>query len=90
MLLHPIDLGIIGAYIVVIMVAGFAMSKLASKNLDSYFLGGNKIPWYVLGHVKSVRGHLAGLPRQTTRTGSTVMASSPSRIGRGRTRHVPR
>jgi Na+/proline symporter len=49
MLLHPIDLGIIGAYIVVIMAAGFAMSKLASKNLDSYFLGGNKIPWYVLG-----------------------------------------
>jgi len=49
MLLQPIDLGIIGAYIVVIMVAGFAMSKYASKNLDSYFLGGNKVPWYFLG-----------------------------------------
>jgi solute:Na+ symporter, SSS family len=49
MLLQPIDLGIIGAYIVVIMIAGFAMSKYASKNLDSYFLGGNKVPWYVLG-----------------------------------------
>ena len=49
MLLHPIDLAIIGAYIVVIMIAGFAMSKLASKNLDSYFLGGHKVPWYILG-----------------------------------------
>ena len=49
MLLQPIDIGIVAAYIVVIMAAGFAMSKLASKNLDSYFLGGNKIPWYVLG-----------------------------------------
>jgi Na+/proline symporter len=49
MLLQPIDIGIVGAYIVIIMAAGFAMSKLASKNLDSYFLGGNKIPWYVLG-----------------------------------------
>jgi len=49
MLLQPVDLAIIGAYIVVIMVAGFAMSKLASKNLDSYFLGGTKVPWYILG-----------------------------------------
>jgi len=49
MLLQPIDIGIIGAYIVVIMVAGFAMSKIASRNLKSYFLGGNVVPWYVLG-----------------------------------------
>jgi Na+/proline symporter len=49
MLLQPIDIGIIGAYIVIIMSAGFAVSKFASKNLDSYFLGGNKIPWYILG-----------------------------------------
>jgi Na+/proline symporter len=49
MLLQPIDIGIIGAYIVIIMVAGFAMSKLASRNLKSYFLGGNVVPWYILG-----------------------------------------
>ncbi len=49
MLLQPIDIGIIGAYIVIIMVAGFAMSKIASRNLKSYFLGGNVVPWYVLG-----------------------------------------
>jgi len=49
MLLKPVDIGIIGAYIVIIMVAGFAMSKLASRNLKSYFLGGNIVPWYILG-----------------------------------------
>jgi SSS family solute:Na+ symporter len=49
MLLKPLDIGIIGAYIVVIMVAGLAVSKLASRNLKSYFLGSNIVPWYVLG-----------------------------------------
>jgi len=49
MLLQPIDIGIIVVYIVIIMVAGFAMSKMASRNLKSYFLGGNVVPWYVLG-----------------------------------------
>jgi Na+/proline symporter len=49
MLLKPIDIGIIGVYIVIIMVAGFAMSKMASRNLKSYFLGGNVVPWYILG-----------------------------------------
>lgn len=28
---------------------GFYISKRASKDLDSYFLGGKSIPWYVLG-----------------------------------------
>jgi SSS family solute:Na+ symporter len=47
--LQPVDIGIIVAYIIVIMIAGFAMTKLASRNLKSYFLGGNIVPWYVLG-----------------------------------------
>ena len=49
MLLQPIDIWIICVYMVLIMAAGFAVSKFASRNIDSYFLGGNKIPWYVLG-----------------------------------------
>jgi len=49
MQLHSVDIAIIVAYIVLVMMAGFAVSKLASRNLNSYFLGGNKIPWYVLG-----------------------------------------
>jgi Na+/proline symporter len=48
-MLKPLDLGIIAAYVVLVMAAGFSVSKLASRNLNSYFLGGNRIPWYILG-----------------------------------------
>jgi Na+/proline symporter len=34
---------------VTILAIGFFLSKRASKNLDSYFLGGKKIKWYFLG-----------------------------------------
>jgi SSS family solute:Na+ symporter len=46
---HPIDLAIIAAYVVVTVGIGFWISKRASKNIRSYFLGGNTIPWYMLG-----------------------------------------
>ena len=48
MVMHPVDVGIIIAYLVVIVFAGFILSKKASKNLDSYFLGDKSIPWYIL------------------------------------------
>ena len=47
--LHGIDLSIIVAYIVVTLVIGFWIAHRASKSLRSYFLGGNEIPWYLLG-----------------------------------------
>ncbi|MEM6647883.1 MAG: sodium:solute symporter family protein, partial [Bacteroidota bacterium] len=49
MALHTIDLIIIGLYIVVTVVIGFVIAKRASKNIRNYFLGGNTIPWYMLG-----------------------------------------
>ena len=48
-ILHPIDVSIVIAYIVFVVVAGVMLSKRASKNLESYFLGGRSVPWYVLG-----------------------------------------
>jgi SSS family solute:Na+ symporter len=47
--LHPIDLAIIFGYVVVTVAIGFWISKKASKSIDNYFLGGNTIPWYMLG-----------------------------------------
>ena len=47
--LHWIDQAIIAGYILATIGIGFWISKRASKNLDSYFLGGNTIPWYMLG-----------------------------------------
>ncbi len=49
MQLHGLDIGIIIAYMVVIVIAGLFLSRRAGKNIDSYFLGGKKIPWYILG-----------------------------------------
>ena len=49
MSLHPLDFTIILVYLVVTVFIGFWISKKASKNLQSYFLGGNQIKWYYLG-----------------------------------------
>lgn len=47
--LHPIDAAIIAGFVVVTLAVGFWISGLASRNIRSYFLGGNAIPWYLLG-----------------------------------------
>ena len=49
MKLQPIDIIIIGIYLVVMIVIGLILKKKASKNLDSYFLGGKSLPFYMLG-----------------------------------------
>ena len=46
--LSIIDIAIVIVYMVGMVVAGSYMSRRASKDLGSYFLGGNKIPWYAL------------------------------------------
>ncbi len=49
MLLHSIDLIIIGIYLLATVVIGVVLKKRAAKNLDAYFLGGKTLPWYMLG-----------------------------------------
>jgi SSS family solute:Na+ symporter len=49
MVLHPIDIAIIGIYIVLTIGIGLWISKKAKASLKTYFLGGNQIPWYYLG-----------------------------------------
>lgn len=49
MQLHWLDLLIIMAYLVMTLFLGFYLSKRASKDLSSYFLGGNTMNWYMLG-----------------------------------------
>ncbi|TZF81834.1 Na+:solute symporter [Pedobacter sp. BS3] len=49
MTLSYIDIAIIFAYIIGILLLGFYISRKASKDLQSYFLGGNKMKWYYLG-----------------------------------------
>ena len=47
--LQPIDLAIVAGYILLTIGLGFWVAKLSSGSLQSYFLAGNKLPWWVLG-----------------------------------------
>lgn len=49
MQLHWIDIGIIILYLIATIFVGFWVSKRASQSMKHYFLGGNKLPWYMLG-----------------------------------------
>ena len=49
MSIHPIDLTILVLYFVGIVLLGVVLSRRAAKGLDSYFLGGRSLPWYLLG-----------------------------------------
>lgn len=53
--MNPIDIAIIAAFIIYAVVSGFRSSKVASKNLEEYFLAG-----------RSLRGWQAGLSMAAT------------------------
>ena len=43
-----VDASIVVVYLVAIVVLGLVLSKRAARGIDSYFLGGRRIPWYLL------------------------------------------
>ena len=47
--LHIIDIAIIVAYLVTSVLVGYWVSHRASRSIKDYFLGGNTMPWYLLG-----------------------------------------
>jgi SSS family solute:Na+ symporter len=47
--LYAVDIVIIIAYLVTSVLVGYWVSHRASRDMKSYFLGGNTLPWYVLG-----------------------------------------
>jgi Na+/proline symporter len=49
MKLHGIDIVIVLAYLLTVSLIGVFLSRRASKNLNSYLLGGKELPWYLLG-----------------------------------------
>ncbi len=44
-----VDIAIIVGFLIVVMLVGCMMSRVASKGLNEYFLGGRRIPWWILG-----------------------------------------
>jgi len=49
MKLNLVDILIICAYLASTVVIGLVLKKRAQKNKKSYLLGGNRLPWYLLG-----------------------------------------
>jgi Na+/proline symporter len=49
MKLHSVDIVIIICYFLTVILVGLWVSKRGAKNLESYFLGGKSLRWYVLG-----------------------------------------
>jgi solute:Na+ symporter, SSS family len=47
--LHFIDIAIVLAYLLLSVLVGYWVSHRASRDIKAYFLGGNVMPWYVLG-----------------------------------------
>lgn len=47
-MIDKIDLSIVLAYLALMIFIGFWMRKRASDRIESYFLGGRKIPWWIL------------------------------------------
>jgi Na+/proline symporter len=48
MSLHPIDIAVVAAYCVAMVAIGFWAEKRASRNVSGYFLGGHRMPWWLL------------------------------------------
>ncbi len=49
MKLHAVDVAIVVAYLLSVSLIGVLLRRRASKNLNSYLLGGKELPWYMLG-----------------------------------------
>jgi len=47
--MNKVDIGIVVAYFVIVIAIGIIVKKWASKDIRAYFLGGNKVPFYILG-----------------------------------------
>lgn len=48
-MLNSLDYSIVGLYFVALLGIGIYLQRLASKNMEAYFLAGNRLPWWMLG-----------------------------------------
>jgi len=49
MRLTSLDIAVLIVYFVSMIAVGVYVTRRASRNLDSYFLGGKTMPWWLLG-----------------------------------------
>ncbi len=65
--LTPLDYGIIIAFFIIVAIVGLVMARLAAKNIENYYLGGRKLPWYMLG--------MSGMSNWFDLTGTMIITS---------------
>jgi len=46
--MHAIDYAVIGLYLLALLIAGTWLARRAGSNVDEYFLGGHRLPWWAL------------------------------------------
>lgn len=47
--LSMVDAAIVAVYLITMLAVGVYLERRAGKNMESYFLGGRSIPWWLLG-----------------------------------------
>lgn len=47
--MHPLDIAIVAVYLVMMVVVGWVVAKLAARSSESYFLAGKSLPWWIIG-----------------------------------------
>jgi Na+/proline symporter len=65
--LSILDIAIIIAYLGIMLIIGLLMRARASKGMEDYFLGGRKIPWWIIG--------FSGMASNLDVTGTMVITS---------------
>ncbi len=62
-----LDFSIIIAFFTIIVIVGLVMARVASRNIENYYLGGRKVPWYMLG--------MSGMSSWFDLTGTMIITS---------------
>jgi Na+/proline symporter len=65
--LNPVDLVIVGAYLVLTLVLGLWLRRRATQSLEHYYLGGRQLPWPLLG--------ISGMTNWFDLTGTMIITS---------------
>ena len=71
--LNALDYATLSIYVVAIMGIGLIMSRKAASSLEDYFLGGRRLPWYLLG--------ASGMAMWFDATGTMIICSFLYMIG---------
>ncbi len=73
LVLEAVDIVALVFYFALAIGAGFVLRRVASKGIENYFLGGRKIPWWVLG--------ASGTASNFDMTGTMIIVSFVFAIG---------